>query len=639
MHRSFPLLLLAGVSTPALAQRTTANAVTSSDDAFGRAVGNDRIGIYSPEDVRGFNPVEAGNARIEGLYFDQVSLPNNRLIDNSSIRVGYAAQAWPFPSPTGIVNLQLEKFTGDPLFSAEAEVDESGNYSTTLQAKVPIAGDKLGVSLGRGSRHSRLPATRYIDFTGYAANLTYRPRKDAEFNLFWSSFRAAHTGGHPLLFPAGSFAPPHIPRKSYLGQPWAHGFAMNHAMGFTAKLPFGQWLAELGLFRSLSDPRSNFTDLALGVERDGRIARETILADQQQPIQSNSGELRVSRSFGTGSLRHRVSAMMRGRQQQRQYGGQVSLALGATSLFNRVAVQKPAIAFGPLNTSRVRHVTGGLAYEALNANGLRLGASLQRGDYRKRVDVANPGQADSETRDKPWLVSANATIPIAKPVLLYAGYVEGLEETPVAPEIATNSNEAPPAARTRQMDAGVRVALSSKLTLITGVFEIRKPYYNLDSTRRYGELATITNRGLEFSLSGSPVTGLTVVGGGLLLDPRLNGPAVASGQIVDRPVGAPRSRLTLSLDWRPGGTSPWSFDMTADANGGVTASSRTGYKSPARESLNLGVRYRFKLAGASWLARGQIINVFNDYGWRVSTSGSYSYAAPRSWLLSLAADL
>jgi iron complex outermembrane recepter protein len=93
----------------ALAQRTDDNATTQSDDAFGKSVGDERIGIYDPYNVRGFSAVEAGNTRIEGLYFFQQANPTDRLVDGSTMRVGIAAQGYPFPAPTGIADYSLRK--------------------------------------------------------------------------------------------------------------------------------------------------------------------------------------------------------------------------------------------------------------------------------------------------------------------------------------------------------------------------------------------------------------------------------------------------------------------------------------------------------------------------------------------------
>jgi hypothetical protein len=54
----------------AMAQHASDNPVVSAEDAFGLTVGLESTGLYNPGSIRGFNPQTAGNARIDGLYFD-----------------------------------------------------------------------------------------------------------------------------------------------------------------------------------------------------------------------------------------------------------------------------------------------------------------------------------------------------------------------------------------------------------------------------------------------------------------------------------------------------------------------------------------------------------------------------------------
>ncbi len=89
----------------ALAQKTSQNATTQSTDAFGRSVGNERNGLYGNSQVRGFNPVDAGNVRLGGLYIDLMDRVPQRISDENTVRVGIAAQGYPFPAPTGLVDL------------------------------------------------------------------------------------------------------------------------------------------------------------------------------------------------------------------------------------------------------------------------------------------------------------------------------------------------------------------------------------------------------------------------------------------------------------------------------------------------------------------------------------------------------
>ena len=82
------VLALPGI---ALAQRAAENAVASADDAFGSSVGLEQTGIYSEQDTRGFSPAKAGNARIDGVYYDPVGSLSARLRYANVVRVGFAA--------------------------------------------------------------------------------------------------------------------------------------------------------------------------------------------------------------------------------------------------------------------------------------------------------------------------------------------------------------------------------------------------------------------------------------------------------------------------------------------------------------------------------------------------------------------
>ena len=74
MTTRFAAIIAAALAMPAFGQSKSAeNAVTSADDAFGNSVGLESTGIYSENNVRGFSPLDAGNARIDGNYFDPVS--------------------------------------------------------------------------------------------------------------------------------------------------------------------------------------------------------------------------------------------------------------------------------------------------------------------------------------------------------------------------------------------------------------------------------------------------------------------------------------------------------------------------------------------------------------------------------------
>ena len=91
------------LSAPLLAQRASESAADNADDAFGETVGSETIGIYTDTNVRGFNPQQAGNGRIDGVYFDQTTQHTFRVKQGATIRVGDSALNFWSPAPTGIV--------------------------------------------------------------------------------------------------------------------------------------------------------------------------------------------------------------------------------------------------------------------------------------------------------------------------------------------------------------------------------------------------------------------------------------------------------------------------------------------------------------------------------------------------------
>lgn len=634
-------LILAALPHAALAQRASENVTTQSSDAFGRTIGNEKSGLYTSDDVRGFNPVDAGNVRLEGLYLDLVDRLSPRLVEGSTIRVGPASQRHPFPAPTGLVDFALTQPGDEATISIDIDTGSSSSMGLggSVEFQLPFDGRRLGLSGGVGGRHTTRPegGTGWVRTVG--GTLAWRPAPRTEVLLFAADFALTSDEARPTLYPLGSALPPRMERGVDLGQSWTGRHSHTRNLGGIVKLPLGGMQLEAGLFHTRRSYRSVFADILSGVASDGSYAARRIVADGGTSDGSLSGELRLLRAWRTARLDQQITFSLRGRSRDRRFGGSKVLALGPGSLAAPDPRAEPAYALGPKNDDHVRQITFGAAYSVVWDGGLSLDASLSQSRYRKTIEFADPLLADARTNDEPTTWNLSGSWRIARRVTLYAGLTHGQEEALVAPDIAVNRSEAPAAIHTRQMEAGLKLGLTDRLTLIAGGFSISKPYFNLDPALRYRELGTLSNRGIELSLTGQVVPGLSVVGGTMFLDPRISGEAVDSGQIGPRPVGQVRRRSQLNLDWRlAGGKSPLSFDLAVESLSGRTGNAANTLSAPARTTVNLGARYRFKAAGGSWLLRPLVVNLFDSYGWNVSTSGGWTYTAPRSLILQLVAD-
>lgn len=291
----------------------------------------------------------------------------------------------------------------------------------------------------------------------------------------------------------------------------------------------------------------------------------------------------------------------------------------------------------------MRQTTLGAAYSGVWAGHGELRLGLQKADYKKTVFA--PGRPEVVSTDDPWLYDAALAVPITDRLSAYAGYTVGLEESPVAPENAVNRNEAPPALRTSQRDAGVRYRLSPDMTLVAGVFDVKKPYFNLDPARVYRELGEVRHQGVELSLAGRPIEGLSVVAGAVLLDGEVSGELVELGRIGPRPVGQTERQARLNADYQLPWNPALSVDLALLSTGERAASSAPQaalggeqFTQPGRNTLDLGGRWRFGFRDAGAVARLQVQNVADNRDWDVASNGAFIITNPRRVFLSVTAD-
>lgn len=637
-------ILLAGAAVclpgAAQAQKTAENLVTQSADAFGKAIGSEKIGLYSTDDVRGFNPVDAGNVRIEGLYFDHVERVPVRLADTSSVRVGVAAQGYAFPAPTGIVDYDLTLYHGKQEASSHIERGGYGGYAGNLELKLPIAGEKLGIAGGVGFREMARPEGGMSSYRNAGINLAWRPYSGALVSVMAGGYSGRDEEARATIFPVSGADLPKVPREVFLGQKWADRNMHIMMYGALAKLPLGNWQVEAGLFDFTMQNDTNFADLLRGVQADGSVANRVVIYDPGSRTHTLSGEGRVTRQFATGDIKHKVILSARGRIKDRLFGGTQRIELGSSSAIAADFRPRPALLSQVKDDDHAQQMTFGLAYGMQWQGRGSLDLSASRAQYTKKIDFANPAFPVLVTKDTPVLVTATGSVNLTRRLSLYGGMVRGLEEALIAPDIATNRSEAPPAIRTRQFDFGMRYGVTPKLTLVAGLFSVKKPYFNLDPTFRYRQLGNVDNRGVEVSLAGQLAPGLTVVAGSLFLDPQISGEAVDSGLIGRRPVGSIRQRSIANFDWRLGeGHSPWSVDVALESISARIANAANSFSVPAGETVNLGFRYRFEMGHSSALLRVQAQNLLNDYRWQVSSSGGFTTANSRTYVAQLIMDI
>ncbi len=635
MLRSVSLAaIMIATATPAFGQRTGENAVASAQDAFGTSVGNERVGLYSPSSARGFSPVQAGNVRINGLYFDFQTDLNERLISGSNVRVGLTAQGYPFPAPTGVADFSLRLPGPEAVASTVIGIGPFGGPRVEVDAQLPVS-ETLGVAAGVGVNAEEIYHGGERRLVTAAAAARWRPADNVEIIPFWSMQDSRGRQAQPIIFTGGAYLPPRFERRRYFGPDWARNEMQGFNYGLLTTLGFGDWTLRGGAFRSVAENLRSFNPLFLNTSPDGEADRVVIYEEGRRSA-STSGELRLTRQLVDGDRLHFFHLMTRGRMQDRRYGGSQRFEFGRGRIDEPIIAPEPAFSPGAQTTDRVRHLTAGLGYEGRWRDVGELSLGIQRTVYEK--SVVRPSGALPVSEASPWLFNGTLSVFAGRDLVFYAGYSKGLEESPVAPEIAVNRGEAPPAIITEQMDAGFRFNLSERLRLVAGLFDVRKPYFALDPARLFRELGEVRNRGIELSLAGQVTPRLSIVLGAVFLDATVSGDAVDLGLIGPRPIGSIGRSVNGALNWDLLWVEGLSLDLAYESTSDRISNPANSLVIPARYAAAVGGRYRFGLFDRPATFRAQLASFNNAYGFNNMGEGFY-YNLPRRFQMSLTVDM
>jgi iron complex outermembrane receptor protein len=441
----------------------------------------------------------------------------------------------------------------------------------------------------------------------------------------------------PFLFTAGDFLPPRTKRGLFYGQRWADQHYKSGNSGMIGAAALGAHTElRAGIFRSVLESPSSFADIFLDVVPE-RSANHVIVANAPQEFASTSGEVRLSHTISEGRRQHVLRLVARGRSQHRRYGGEDVIDYGGARIGVADPRPEPQFQFGAQSRDSLRQTMFGIAYGMRWGAAGELSAGVQRTRFSKAI--VNPGQSPLSKASSAILYNVGGTVRLAKSVSAYAGFTRGLEEGGVAPNVATNRNQAFAPIVTRQADGGLKVELRSGLKLVAGAFTISKPYFGLDADSRYGELGSISNKGVEISIAGEVSSGLSVVAGAVLTRPRLSGEAVRTGLIAPNPLGSRRRELIVSADYAMAPIKGLSVDATVRSVGRQVATVNGRVRIPAYSTIGLGMRYRWSIGGDVVVARIALDNALDKWSWTTDSSGIFYPLPQRAASLTLTADL
>jgi iron complex outermembrane recepter protein len=637
------LMLSFSIVSKVEAQHASDDPVASANDGFGLTLGLESIGLYGPGFVRGFNPQVAGNVRIDGLYFDQQGALSNRVVEGSTIRIGVSEIGYAFPAPTGIVDYNLRHVgDGTPAATIVAGAGPFQAHGISIDGNVPLLSTELQLPMGLSRQISTQTPfgspnpgyTSTVDNVGATPQWKPNDRLTVRGIVDWTQTTSAKT--LPFIVTAGDYLPPDTPR-GYFGQNWAKGSSVSKNYGGIVMAQLSRnWSLAAGIFRSVADNPLSYTDLYLNTRPNGS-AEQFIVSNPDQSTASTSGEARLTGHFGTDSWRQDVMLLARGRDTLALYGGSDVIDIGPAFINQDVQVPEPTFTYSARTHDRTELWSAGVAYRAQWQGRADFSFGIQQESYTK--EVISPGLPEAELTDHPLRAYGTAAIALTERATAYAGYTQGLEDSGVASSSAENRGAILPDARTWQADAGLRYLLTPQVKLIAGVFEIDKPYFNLDSSNVDRALGRQRASGLEFSVSGAVSKNLNVTAAMLLGEVKVIGPNLQAEGVGSFALNQARFLTTINANYRIPWASALSADIAITHFGSYPASLDDVAQGPPATLIALGGRYRFKILGAPATLRVQAQNLTNVYFWNLAFNAPvFSQYQPRAFFGYVTAD-
>ncbi|MFL6759043.1 TonB-dependent receptor domain-containing protein [Sphingomonas sp.] len=579
------------------------------------------------------------------MYFDLQGPPSDRVVEGSTIHVGVSEIGYPFPAPTGIADYNLRNVGGDkPSATVIASAGPYDARGISIDGSIPLIGKELVLPIGISTQVSTQSSKDGAYYPGMTSRVTrigatpqWTPNSHVTVRALidWQKTSGAKT--LPEFFAAGDVLPPLI-TKGYIAQNWAKGRNKTLNLGglVTAQLA-KNWLLRAGVFRSTNNNPAGFADLYTGIQPDGQ-SDHLVVGFRDQNASSTSGEVRLIGTFLTSHWRQQVILAARGRDTTAHFGGKDVVDLGPADISKIVQAPEPNFTFSARSADRARLGSLGAAYRVDWSSKGVLELGIQKEVYRETAN--SPGIPQSEISAHPFRAYANAAFAVTPKLTLYGGYTQGLENSGVAPNFAQNSGAVLPASLTWQFDLGARYAVTPKLKLIGGVFEVEKPYFNLDTSNFDRQLGVQQAKGVELSVAGEVTQNLNVNIGALAATVGITGPNLAAQGVGSIAIGQPHLTFVAAANYALPRWHTASIDVRFLYIGTAPETLDNRVSTSPASILNIGGRYKFTAFGRNNTLRVQIQNVLATNVWQqLSTPGVFQWPGPRRIFAYLTTDL
>lgn len=345
--------------------------------------------------------------------------------------------------------------------------------------------------------------------------------------------------------------------------------------------------------------------------------------------------------FVTGPVRHQATLAYTYFNRFRKEGSGPFTDVPQSNIYNPT--------FGPAPDTSVDPALHKI--QDMTLTGTTLADTLSMFDERLQLTVAGRLQTIDNTRFTANTGSIRSTYYesavtpmvglVVKPwqrVSLYANYIQGLQQGPVAPLTSANAGEIFAPFVTTQYEFGGKVDFG-RLGTSLAFYQIAQPSGFVNPTTNvFGINGEQRHRGMDFNIFGELTEGVRLLGGAAFIDSELT---KTEDGLNDghRGIAVPRWRFVLGGEWDTPFLSGFTLFARGTHNTSMFLDQANTQEVPGWARLDLGARYMFlQPNGKPVTIRANVTNVLDSGYWDANSFGQLTVSDPRVFWLSATID-
>jgi len=602
--------------------------------------------VYDNLAIRGVSLQNRTNYRLNG------SLPIINLVDmplENKERVealkGASSLYYGFTTPVGVVNLVTKRARPEPVASVSLSGNEFGQFVQHVDL-----GRQFGADGAFGARINAVNGTLRNAMDGATgrrslatAALDWRASSSLSLAFDFEDIRKRITEPATIAIPAavnGVITLPRLPDPTRLiAGTWPQNDASARNALLRADYTINEnWyaLAEVGRAQTRRDKRdySEIVNYNI-VTGEGRL---DYLLTRDLNFVNRNARLEIGGRLKLGGVTHDLTL---GVMQNRLY--QAGANSQPFSVPQNLYDPRPVAFIDKTSTTILNPVNttdrGIYLMDRITLGALQVTAAVRSADYASTT-VRNTVNPPVTTRysASPTTYSGAVLYKLRKDTSVYASYIEGLEEGPIAPITAANAGAILPPAISKQSEVGLRTEALAGMLASVAYFTLERATSYTDANRFVVLDGRTEIKGVEASISGEVAKGLSVYASGMVLDPVLKRAATAAltGKTPDN---TPKVTASVLLEYKPAAVAGLSMNLGAYHTGKRFINPLNQAEIPDYTIFTAGLGYKLKVSGRTVSLQANVGNLTNERYWEAGGAGYIAVGAPRTVSFTARIDL